>query len=103
MLYICCEKLKILNMKKILDDLLQKRLDFLKKFSDKEKKGGYRGLNNIRIENNSVMFDNIEDCKYDDKYFYVVGNEGEECVELKGDFLKEIKKQAKNVNSGGLK
>jgi glutaredoxin-related protein len=88
----------------ILDNLLNKRLSYLKKFSDKEKKNGYEGINNIRIENNSVIFDDdTEDCRYDNTYFYVVGDEGETRVNLSGDFLKEIKKQARAVNCGGLK
>jgi len=93
----------------VLDQLLQKRFNFLKKFSEKEKKDGYRGLSNLRIENNSIIHGNdINDCKYDNEYFYIVGNEGEEKVRIKKDFikedfLKEIKKLAKEVNCGGLK
>lgn len=86
-----------------LNELLLKRLNFLKNFSDKEQKEGYSGLKNLKIENNTVIFnDNIKDCRYDNKFFYVVGNEGESKVELKENFLKEIKKQAKICNSGGL-
>jgi hypothetical protein len=96
------------DIKVILDQLLNKRVKFLHIFSDKEKSDGYAGMDNIRIENNTILFDsrfdkNIEDCKYDDKFFYVVGNEGEEKVLLSGDFLINIKKSAKEVNSGGLK
>lgn len=92
----------------ILDQLLNKRVKFLQTFSKKQKLEGFDGLDNIRIDNNTILFDNrygkdIEDCKYDDKFFYVVGNEGEEKVLLSGDFLINIKKSAKEVNSGGLK
>lgn len=92
----------------ILDQLLSKRVKFLQNFSKKQKLEGFDGLDNIRIENNTILFDNhygkdIEDCRYDNNYFYITGNEGEEKVKLSDDFMKEIKKQAKNINCGGLK
>lgn len=89
----------------IANELLNKRIKFLKRFSEKEKQRGYEGLNNLRIDSNSILFNNdIQDCRYDDKTFYVTGREGEEEIELKSiNFLRETKKAAREVNCGGLK
>jgi len=95
------------NLENELLKLLKKRFNSLNRYSKKEQKDGYVGLPNLRIENNTILFDdNIEDCRFDNKYFYVVGDEGEEKISLNDDIdiiLKNIKKSARKINSKGLK
>lgn len=99
------------NKTDFLMSLLQKRLKFLKKFSAKEQKEGYKGLKTLDIENNSVIADGAKDCRFiisDKITFYVVGSEGEDKVvfNLNTDeniIIKEIKKHARTTDCGGLK
>lgn len=95
---------------KDLNKLLLKRLNYLKKFSEKEKLQGYCGLSNIKLENNTITINNnIEDCKYiiinDAVNFDIVGKEGMETVSfpISNINLKLIKKIAQKIDCGGLK
>ena len=87
-----------------LDKILEKRLKYLIRFSEKEKNDGYRGLNNLRIENNSILFDDgIEDCRYNETSFFIVGDEGEEEINLNDDlYLEKIQKASKIINCKGI-
>lgn len=82
-----------------LNNLLNKRIKYLKR---------NKSIKNIKIKNNIIFFDtdickDIEDCRFDENFFYVVGNEGEGKVLLDDDCLKNIKIEARNMKCGGLK
>ena len=100
-------KIEDFNLENELTKLLKKRFNSLNRYSKKEQKEGYAGLPNLRIENNTILFDvDIEDCRFDDNYFYVVGSEGEEKISLNDNIdtiLKNIKKAAREIDSKGLK
>jgi len=117
---------QLLNQKPILDILLNQRLKYLKKISKKEKANGYLGFDNIRIEDikldylnkeKQIFFDqglskNIEDCSYTIKenkiIFNITGSEGMDklyfSINDNDEFIiSEIRKIARENNSGGLK
>jgi hypothetical protein len=96
-----------------LNSLLLNRYKSLIKFDKNEKEKGYQGMDNIRLENNTILFDtqrgkDIVDWRYvingNDVTFWVVGNEGENKYKfsLNDDVdvvTKTIKKLYKTINS----
>lgn len=92
---------------------LENRYSFLLKFDEKEKKNGYRGLNNLQLLKDKITFDNnVIDCNYtitnNEVTFEVVGDEGAETFNFslndsEDKVLKLIKKYARMINCGGLK
>jgi len=81
-------------MDKVLNNLLIQRLKYLI---------GKDGILNPRIIGNSIFFDteygkDIEDYRYDINYFYVVGSEGEEKVDLTDDnYFQKIQRLKKEL------